>query len=206
MEGKKLKTKTHKILALLLALIMVLSTPLSVFAEGDVSAPDTVEAEAPAEEAAPEAGNESETPAEEASEADSSEENVPEEGTEEAVSEEEIPEEEAPAQTCSITEQPQDAEAYANDEAVFTVGVVGEVKSYQWQYSKNGSSWYNYSGLYGGKSDKLTVKAGSNTKYQYRCAVAFADGTSEVSEAAKITILTSSIKVPGSYRHGYIWL
>ncbi len=189
-----MNTNKHRILAMLLALVMVLSTPLSVFAEGDVSAPDTVEAEAPAEEAAPEAGKESEAPAEEASEADSSEENVPEEGTEEAVSEEEIPEEEAPAQICCITEQPQDAEAYTNEEVVFVVGTTGEVKNYQWQYSKNGSSWYNYSGLYGGRSATLTVKAGSYSKYAYRCEVTFADGTTEISDAAKVVILASSIK------------
>ena len=174
MEGKKLNTKKHRILAMLLALVMVLSTPLSVFAEGDVPAPESIVQE----ETAPEAGEEAEAPAEEA---------APEEISEE------IPEEESQA-VSGITAQPQDAEAYANDEAVFTVGTSGEVKSYQWQFSKNGSTWYNYSGLYGGRSDTLTVKAGSYSKYAYRCEVSFADGSSEISETAKVVILASSIK------------
>ncbi len=178
MEGKTLKTKTHKILALLLALIMVLSTPLSVFAEGDVSAPDSVETEAPAE------------PAQEDTEEEPA---VPVSAPEPEESPEEIADEET-AVIYAIIEQPQDAEAYANDEVGFMVGTAGEVKSYQWQYSRNGADWYNYSGLYGGKSDTLTVKASSNKKYLYRSIVVFADGTSAVSEAAKITILESSIK------------
>lgn len=91
----------------------------------------------------------------------------------------------------SIIQQPQDLEVYPSDTAKFTVVASKAVKSYMWQYLKPGASWKNVtvSIFPSATTDTLTFIAhDSHNGFQYRCIVHFEDGTTEVSEPAKITV------------------
>ena len=90
-----------------------------------------------------------------------------------------------------IIQQPQDLEVYPSDTAKFTVVASKAVKSYMWQYLKPGASWKNVtvSIFPSATTDTLTFIAhDSHNGFQYRCIVHFEDGTTEVSEPAKITV------------------
>ena len=91
----------------------------------------------------------------------------------------------------SIIHQPENIEVYPSDTAKFTVGASKAVKSYMWQYLKPGASWKNVtvSIFPSATTDTLTFIAhDSHNGFQYRCIVHFEDGTTEVSEPAKITV------------------
>ena len=91
----------------------------------------------------------------------------------------------------NIIQQPQDLEVYPSDTAKFTVVASKAVKSYMWQYLKPGASWKNVtvSIFPSATTDTLTFIAhDSHNGFQYRCIVHFEDGTTEVSEPAKITV------------------
>ncbi len=90
-----------------------------------------------------------------------------------------------------IIQQPQDLEVYPSDTARFTVVASRTVKSYTWQYLKPGASWKNVtSSIFpSATTDTLTFVANdSHNGFQYRCIVRFEDGTSEVSDPAKLTV------------------
>jgi len=91
----------------------------------------------------------------------------------------------------SIIHQPESIEVYPSDTARFTVGTSGAVKSYMWQYLKPGESWKNItvSIFPSATTDTLTFIAhDSHNGFQYRCIVHFENGTTEISDAAKITV------------------
>lgn len=90
-----------------------------------------------------------------------------------------------------IIRQPQDLEVYPSDTARFTVVASKAVKSYMWQYLKPGASWKNVtvSIFPSATTDTLTFVAhNSHNGFQYRCIVHFEDGTTAVSDPAKITV------------------
>ncbi len=90
-----------------------------------------------------------------------------------------------------IIVQPQDVEVRASSKASFFVVVSDSVKSYQWQYSKNGYSWKNVSNSIfpSAVTDTLTFDAQrSHNGFYYRCFIRYKNGTSELSEAATITV------------------
>lgn len=90
-----------------------------------------------------------------------------------------------------IIQQPQDLEVYPSDTAKFTVVASKAVKSYMWQYLKPGASWKNVtvSIFPSATTDALTFVAhNSHNGFQYRCIVHFEDGTTAVSDPAKITV------------------
>ena len=100
-----------------------------------------------------------------------------------------------PQATCtlsnSIIQQPENLEVYPSDTASFTVAASKAVKSYMWQYCKDGVTWENVSisVFPSAVTDTLVFKAHSaHDGFQYRCIVYFEDGTTEVSEPAKITV------------------
>ena len=90
-----------------------------------------------------------------------------------------------------IIQQPQDLEVYPQDTAKFTVVASKAVKSYMWQYCKDGATWKNVtvSVFPSAITNTLVFKAHSaHNGFQYRCIVHFEDGTTTVSAPAKITV------------------
>lgn len=90
-----------------------------------------------------------------------------------------------------IIQQPKDLTVYPLDTARFTVVASKAVKSYMWQYLKPGASWKNVTVTIfpSATTDTFTFTAhDSHNGFQYRCIVHFEDGTTEVSEPAKITV------------------
>ena len=90
-----------------------------------------------------------------------------------------------------IIQQPENLEVYPSDTARFTVVASKAVKSYMWQYCKDGVTWKNVtvSEFPSAVTDTLVFKAhNAHNGFQYRCIVHFEDGTTEVSEPAKITV------------------
>ncbi len=88
----------------------------------------------------------------------------------------------------AITAQPQNQTVTAGSKALFTVTATGSgTLTYQWQYSTNGTTWYN-TALTGCNTPTLTVVGSSavNGRY-YRCVVTDANG-SIVSNAARLTV------------------
>ena len=91
----------------------------------------------------------------------------------------------------NIVVQPQDVEVRASTKVSFFVVVSDTVKSYQWQYSKNGYSWKNVtnSTFPSAVTDTLTFDAQrSHNGFQYRCFIRYENGSSELSDAATITV------------------
>ena len=86
-----------------------------------------------------------------------------------------------------ITGQPANVTAAPGTKAYFTVTATGTGLSYKWQYSTNGSNWYD-TALTGYNTKTLTVTASAavNGRY-YRCIVTGAAG-STISNAAKLTV------------------
>ena len=69
-----------------------------------------------------------------------------------------------------ITSQPLDTIIWANTDAILTVSIEGDNPTYQWQYSTNGSTWYD---IEGETSSTLTLSnvPSSQNGYKYRCVV-----------------------------------
>ena len=73
----------------------------------------------------------------------------------------------------------------------------GDGLTYQWQYSKNGTSWY-YTGMAGAKTAELTVTAtAARNGYQYRCVITDAYGTQVTTDAALLTVTEGQITTSG---------
>ena len=88
----------------------------------------------------------------------------------------------------TITAQPQNVTAVNGTKVSFKVTATGTgTLSYQWQYSTNGTTWYNTS-LTGYNTNTLTITASStvNGRY-YRCVVTDSKG-SVSSNGAKLTL------------------
>ena len=102
-----------------------------------------------------------------------------------------------------ITKQPEDAEAKAGEYVSFKVGANKTDASYQWQWSKNGTTWTNCaSGSYNTDTFGFTMKALFDGR-MYRCIVSCgseslesdaARATIPVSEPLKITRQPASVK------------
>ena len=93
-----------------------------------------------------------------------------------------------PADAVKITTNPANVAVTTGENAIFTVAAEGTDVTYQWQYSRNGSTWYD-TAMEGNNTATLTVEAtiGRNG-YQYRCVVNDANGYSAVSAAAVLTV------------------
>ncbi len=87
-----------------------------------------------------------------------------------------------------ITAQPSPKTVTSGKTAVFIVTASGTGLSYQWQYSKDGSTWTNKSGATAA-SYTVTAKASYNG-LRYRCKVTNAGG-SVYSNSAKLTVTAS---------------
>ena len=75
------------------------------------------------------------------------------------------------APVFEIVTAPVDYVGELGSEASFHVEATGTDLTYQWQYSSNGTKWYN-STLAGGKTDTLTMEfTQARLKYQFRCVV-----------------------------------
>ena len=96
-----------------------------------------------------------------------------------------------------ITSQPVDASAPAGEFVTFKV-VAENAESYQWQYSKDGSSWVNCTTASwpGADTSEVTAKV-TNTRngYQFRCVVT-GDGSSETSVVVTMTVGTAVTPEP----------
>ena len=93
--------------------------------------------------------------------------------------------------------QPEAQTAQAGQEAVFTVTAAGDGLKYQWQYSKNGSTWYD-TAMTGAKTAELTVIATlARNGYRYRCVITDAYGTKATTEAAVLTVNEKAITTAG---------
>ena len=94
----------------------------------------------------------------------------------------------------SITTQPSDVTVAAGATAKFTVVASGPSLTYQWTYSKTGSTWYNVgTSISGAKT--ATMSFASTTKYngyQYKCVVTDVSGNSVTSNPAKLTVKSAS--------------
>ena len=90
-----------------------------------------------------------------------------------------------------------DQAAIAGETAIFTVEAQGEGLRYQWQYTKNGATWYE-TGMEGAKTSQLSVTATlARNGYQYRCIITDANGIQVVSSAAKLTVTKNTITTSG---------
>ena len=120
------------------------------------------------------------------------EEPVVEEPAEEPVVEEPVVEE--PVVENAIVTQPADTSVVSGDVAHFAVETTGEVASYQWQYSANGRRWSNLDARWYGSSEELNLTVSrSDSGYQFRVVVTFADGTVLTSEAARLSVSAAVI-------------
>ena len=85
-----------------------------------------------------------------------------------------------------ILEHPQDYTGTAGETAVFKVTAQGEGLSYVWQYSSNGSTWYQ-SGFDGWNTDTQPVAVATYRNNQkYRCIVTDKYGNSVTSNVATL--------------------
>ena len=93
-----------------------------------------------------------------------------------------------------IVTQPADTEAAVGETVAFTVETNGTDPAYQWQWSKNGTTWTNCtSGGYNTNTFSFTMKASLSGR-QYRCVVA--EGGQEVtSEAAALILAEERIEI-----------
>ncbi len=89
------------------------------------------------------------------------------------------------SEPVEITSQPQSVTVAAGESAVFTVEATN-VKSYQWKYSKNGTTWYNTSAT-GNKTATLTVTSPKNG-YMYRCHITGMDGIVYITNEVVLTV------------------
>lgn len=93
----------------------------------------------------------------------------------------------------TFTVQP-DSPAISTGETVSFHVEADNAVAYQWQYSKNGTTWVNSTAT-GSTTDTLTIKVSNNNKSNlYRCAVTGIDGNKECSKAAAFIVLTEQPK------------
>lgn len=70
-----------------------------------------------------------------------------------------------------VSVQPVDSNTEIGKTATFTVKALDAEATYQWQYTKNGTSWYNSSAT-GATTGNLTPKVSTtNNSYGYRCKI-----------------------------------
>lgn len=88
-----------------------------------------------------------------------------------------------------ITAQPADQQAAAGETATFWVRAA-HAKSYQWQYSDDGSAWKDLSSA---STDRFTVTASASLigKRRFRCVITGEDGVKVTSAAAKLIAKTA---------------
>ena len=94
---------------------------------------------------------------------------------------------------AKITSQPEDVTTAAGTTAVFKVQAEGTGLKYKWQTSKNsGTTWVD-SGFKGYNTDTLNVPVIKDRNgYKFRCIVSDKDGCSVTSEAATLTVTSST--------------
>jgi hypothetical protein len=90
----------------------------------------------------------------------------------------------------TLMSDPEDAQVYEGETAIFTVEVDGNGLTYQWQYSaNNGSSWSDTT-LIGCHTSSLRVmaSAGNNGRY-YRCLITDTNGCTVATRAARLILI-----------------
>ena len=89
-----------------------------------------------------------------------------------------------------ITSNLEDIAVWPNTDAILTVSIEGDNPTYQWQYSTNGSTWYD---IEGETSSTLTLSnvPSSQNGYKYRCAVDSDNGDLTYSSVAILTFKPS---------------
>ena len=89
-----------------------------------------------------------------------------------------------------ITSNLEDIAVWPNTDAILTVSIEGDNPTYQWQYSTNGSTWYD---IEGETSSTLTLSnvPSSQNGYKYRCAVDSDNGDLTYSSVAIMTVKQS---------------
>lgn len=92
------------------------------------------------------------------------------------------------AKTIQITEQPEDIEVTAGEDASFTVAASGYSLSYKWQSSSDGTSWSDVSGATE-TTYTLTTEETDNGK-SFRCVITDGDSNSVNSDIASLTVNT----------------
>ena len=85
-----------------------------------------------------------------------------------------------------ITSNLEDIAVWPNTDATLTVSIEGDNPTYQWQYSEDGSTWYDIGGE---TSSTLTLSnvPSSQNGYKYRCAVDSDNGDLTYSSVAIMT-------------------
>lgn len=92
------------------------------------------------------------------------------------------------AASLNIIGQPEDQTSAIGETVIFHVEAAGEGLTYQWQYSTNGTYWFD-SGMTGAKTDTLTVEALAKRNGQmYRCVITDAYGNEVISASAVLGI------------------
>ena len=94
-----------------------------------------------------------------------------------------------------ITEQPGDQSVAIGETVAFTVEAEGEIASWKWEYSTNGTKW-NDTALGGWDTDTLEFKATSamNGRW-YRCVVTDVYGEVVTSEPAQLTVKAPELAI-----------
>ena len=89
-----------------------------------------------------------------------------------------------------ITSNLEDIAVWPNTDAILTVSIEGDNPTYQWQYSEDGSTWYD---IEGETSSTLTLSnvPYSQNGYKYRCAVDSDNGDLTYSSVAILTVKQS---------------
>ena len=89
-----------------------------------------------------------------------------------------------------ITSNLEDIAVWPNTDAILTVSIEGDNPTYQWQYSEDGSTWYD---IEGETSSTLTLSnvPSSQNGYKYRCAVDSDNGDLTYSSVAILTFKPS---------------
>lgn len=90
--------------------------------------------------------------------------------------------------TIQISEQPEDVEVTAGEDAAFTVAASGYSLSYKWQSSSDGTSWSDISGATE-TTYTLTTEGTDNGK-SFRCVITDGDSNSINTDAASLTVNT----------------
>ena len=86
-----------------------------------------------------------------------------------------------------VTAQPENVTAAAGSVATFAVSADNAL-NYQWQYSKNGTTWAKTS-MTGANTDTLSVEVvAARNGYQYRCVITGGDGVVVYSDVATLTV------------------
>lgn len=165
-------------LALMLSIIMIFSYNVSAFAgdEGIIGSNEAGTSAQVEETVAAEAETQAEVPT---AEATTQEKQV------------EAATETVDTVAAEITAQPEDASVFANAEAEFALETNSKVKSCQWQIAKTKDGvWTNLNRRQYGSSETLKIRALEKyNKWFFRCIVTFRDGSTQVSEEARLNIV-----------------